>query len=357
MAIEQLCFDYASLDSSTRTFVQEKAQSIHARLKRTAEDIIAIGQDLIEVKARLGHGKFQDWLQSEFEMNYRSAVRFMHVTERFRGSDKLSHLPISVLYELAAPSTPETVVEMVETYQIPATIPAIREAKREFQQENAAAQRSFPDAFYHDTVIPAEETEETRYQTAVDMGTTDLYYDNLRREAIQRDKEERRDTHVMRVMGSSDSPEWYTPREIIERVLACFGEVDVDPCSNSHDEPAVPARILYTRDDDGLSHGWEGKVYLNPPYGDEIKAWVQRLVQEYESGAVTEAIALLPARIDTIWFQPLYAYPMCNVRGRLQFENSPYHCPFPCVVVYLGRTPGKFISTFKELGPIMGRIG
>lgn len=168
---------------------------------------------------------------------------------------------------------------------------------------------------------------------------------------------ERQDQHVLDVMGSSESPEWYTPKAVIDCVLACFGEIDLDPCSNSHDCPTVPARVLYTRDDDGLSQDWHGKVYLNPPYGSEIPVWTGKLVDEYKRGHITEAIALLPGRIDTNWFQPLYEYVMCNVHGRLQFANSPYNSPFPAVIVYLGTRIGCFIDAFKALGPIMRRIG
>jgi hypothetical protein len=172
----------------------------------------------------------------------------------------------------------------------------------------------------------------------------------------QLDAKERRDEHVMRVMGSSDSPEWYTPQEIIDLACQMFGTIDTDPCSNSHETPAVPARTLYTKEDDGLAQTWIGKTYLNPPYGAEISKWTDKLVAEYKSGNVTEALALLPARIDTVWFSPLYEYLMCNVRGRIQFANSPYHAPFPCVIVYLGEHTTNFINHFKSLGPIMRRI-
>jgi len=99
---QQSLFDYTSLDSDTRVFVQEKAQAIHTRLKRTAEDIIAIGLDLIEVKAILQHGQFKPWLQSEFQMSYPTAINFMRVAERFGKNINFIHLPISVLYELAS---------------------------------------------------------------------------------------------------------------------------------------------------------------------------------------------------------------------------------------------------------------
>ncbi|SRR6266487_3820059 len=137
--LDRALFEYDVLDTDTRTFVQEKAQNIHARLKRTAEDVIAIGQDLIAVKAHLGHGQFQNWIQAEFEMSYTASLRFMQVAKKFGDKNtKLVFLPPSVLYELAAPSTPDVVIEMVESGQIEPTVPAIREAKQEVVSQQSA---------------------------------------------------------------------------------------------------------------------------------------------------------------------------------------------------------------------------
>src|SRR6266516_3590376 len=124
-------FDYSALDTDTRTFVQERAQAIHARLKRTAEDIIAIGQDLIDVKQDLDHGQFESWLKTEFDMSYDTALNFMQVAKKFGDRPELKNgnfpfLSVSVLYALAAPSTPDTVIDMVKAGKIPPTIPAIR---------------------------------------------------------------------------------------------------------------------------------------------------------------------------------------------------------------------------------------
>lgn len=338
MAIERIeqtaLFDYAALDTETRDFVQESAQSIRTQLKRTVEGVIVIGQNLIAVKDRLPHGMFLPWLRAEFDLSERTAQNFMHAAKLDLKSAESADLAVSLFHE------PHSVIEMVATGQIPATLPAIREAN---QQIESTPERI---AFF-------EQWQQDNLALGLDAFGDVIPTENL---DVQEDKE-RRDAHVLRVMGSSDSDEWYTPQEIINRVLACFGQIDLDPCSNSHESPAVPSRKHYTREENGLAQSWFGKVYMNPPYGSEIPEWVQSLVTFYEQGDIEEAIALLPGRIDTQWFQPLYAYPMCHVRGRIQYANSPYHAPFPCVVVYLGRTPGKFIAAFKELGPIMGRIG
>lgn len=161
----------------------------------------------------------------------------------------------------------------------------------------------------------------------------------------------------MAVHYSSDSPEWYTPREVIQRVAAAMGGIDLDPCSNSKTEPNVPAELHYTAEDDGLAQRWEGRVYMNPPYGRAIGEWVDKLAREYEAGHVVEAIALVPARSDTAWFRRLPSQYVCFVTGRLEFSQAGVGAPFPSVLFYLGQRPGAFISAFADFGLLFRRVG
>lgn len=100
-------FDYSTLDSTTSQFVQQQTGEIRALMKRTAQDIIEVGQKLLQVKKKLGHGRFGDWLQAEFQWSISAATRFMQVSEQFQFVN-LANLDLapSALYELAAPSTP-----------------------------------------------------------------------------------------------------------------------------------------------------------------------------------------------------------------------------------------------------------
>lgn len=162
---------------------------------------------------------------------------------------------------------------------------------------------------------------------------------------------------AMAVHFSSETPEHYTPDLIIAAALACFGEIDLDPCSNSKDAPNIPAAAHYTRHDDGLAQEWAGRVYMNPPYGREIDAWIAKLIEEYQSGNVTEAIALVPARTDTQWWQRLRDYHVCFVEGRLSFKGAGYNesAPFPSAVFYLGSNTDRFVDAFEEIGDIWHR--
>jgi hypothetical protein len=173
--------------------------------------------------------------------------------------------------------------------------------------------------------------------------------------ALASPKERQGASHTLRVTCSSESPEWYTPPPIVERVVSALGEIDLDP--SWHPESPVQASTAYTIEDDGLAQRWTGRVYLNPPYGREIDAWIAKLVEEYAAGAVSEAIALVPARVDTEWFRRLDAFPRCFVYGRLTFANAENPAPFPSAVVYLGRNLDRFAEVFSEVGGVFVRLG
>lgn len=158
------------------------------------------------------------------------------------------------------------------------------------------------------------------------------------------------------VHTSSKSAEHYTPPEIIEAAIALMGGIDLDPCSNSKTDPNVKAGVHFTLEDNGLGKEWFGTVYMNPPYGREIKKWVNKLVIEHEAGRVLEALALVPARTDTQWWKRLRDFPVCLVEGRLQFIGNDDPAPFPSAIFYLGSHLGRFYHTFRRFGNIWKRM-
>jgi len=154
---------------------------------------------------------------------------------------------------------------------------------------------------------------------------------------------------------TSNSPEWYTPQDIISRVEASLGGIDLDPCSNSHGSPAVPAAHHFVEADDGLAKEWFGTVYMNPPYGRGIDEWVQKLDAAYQAGRVTQAVALLPARVDTRWFRILRDYAVCFINGRLRFSGAD-PAPFPSAAFYLGTNEEAFAREFGAIGDLYRRF-
>lgn len=105
-------FDYNALSQETIIIVQECTSKIKVLVRRTAQDLICIGENLTEVKQQLGHGNFMNWLKSEFDWSISAATRYMQVSEKFKFVN-LANLEIaaSALYLLAAPSTTEAVLQ------------------------------------------------------------------------------------------------------------------------------------------------------------------------------------------------------------------------------------------------------
>ena len=59
-------FDYRLLDAAIAQQVQTAAQRIRKLVKQSIEGVIAIGKELLAVKAALPHGSFVPWLRAEF---------------------------------------------------------------------------------------------------------------------------------------------------------------------------------------------------------------------------------------------------------------------------------------------------
>jgi len=110
-------------------------------------------------------------------------------------------------------------------------------------------------------------------------------------------------------MGSDD---WITPKFILDEL----GTFDLDPCSSST-QPWPTAKTMLTKEDDGLSSPWFGRVFLNPPYGQETWKWLKRL-SEHNNGT-----ALIFARTETEMFFN-YVWGKCSsilfLKGRLHFH-------------------------------------
>jgi hypothetical protein len=354
---------YAGLDVETRIVVRQRTSEIKTLMRRTAQDIVDIGLKLIEVNGRLEHGLFLSWLQMEFEWSVSAAYKFMHVAERFKFVNFTNlQLAPSALYLLAAPSAPA-----------PAFEEALLRAEQGEQithhvaQEIVAAHKAMPTLAEREpaTTLPSLWRDEREPSTEGNSG--DSIQTHLPATPASGGSEpvpttgavvseSVAPTHKMAVHFSSRTAEHYTPENIIAPTLACLGEIDLGPCSDGGDPPNVPARMHYTADDDGLAHPWQGRIYMNPPYGRKIGDWVDKLCAEHEAGRVTEAIALLPSRTDTQGWKRLREYPVCFVQGRLTFVGSQDPAPFPSAVLYLGPDIARFCRAFHHLGDIYRRL-
>lgn len=394
-------FDYAGLDTETREFVQTRTADIKGLMRRAAGDIVTIGLHLIAVKARLGHGYYGVWLTSEFDWSEPTALRFMRVAERFK-SVNLTDLEVapSALYLLAAPSTPEAAreeaigraedgeaitysdaQEIVERHKEEAAPePQAPQPELESEQPELPDVPDVPDQSAEDGGVPAvpddvlfdepdgEEIaagieDDPELDPAIvidpalelgiadepaDLGDTDAEAAKVESDGSGVESSSVGDPHA--VHYSSKSAEWYTPDAIVERVMEALGDIDLDPCADP--DHGIPAMAHMTAADDGLARDWFGRVYMNPPYGQEIKYWARKLRDEFDSGRVDAAIALVPARTDTDWWELLNTFPVCFAHGRLRFSGHKTGAPFPSALIYLGADYAAFRKAFNDVGRV-----
>lgn len=169
------------------------------------------------------------------------------------------------------------------------------------------------------------------------------------------------------VANNSGCNEWYTPRQFIDAAHVAMGGIDLDPASSIVAQETVQARKFYTLADDGLKKKWAGNVWLNPPYAQPlIGQFCDKLVDEYSSGQVSQAIVLTNNATETAWFQTLlsHATAVCFPCGRIRFNdhtgkptNSPVQGQLIC---YFGRLVvpfERFVDEFSQFGKILRREG
>src|SRR5687767_5219509 len=70
----------------------------------------------------------------------------------------------------------------------------------------------------------------------------------------------------------SGDTEYYTPEFIIEAARRVMGAIDLDPASSKEANKRVKAARYFTKKDNGLSHLWYGRVFMNHPFskGEEV---------------------------------------------------------------------------------------
>lgn len=154
---------------------------------------------------------------------------------------------------------------------------------------------------------------------------------------------------VSPVHFTSKSDRWFTPPDLERDIRTFLGGSYFDPC---------PARIEGEPIESGLWQRWEGRVFVNPPYGRVLGRWVVKAMTEQ----VDELVMLVPARTETKWFTPCFEHTVCFLHGRLKFhtanrQSRPAGAPFPSALIYRGPRVAEFAVAFGKRGHIVRAIG
>ena len=121
--------------AKSRTF-DDVANDVRKHLSGAVESIIKAGQALQEGRdMHPSNNAFHGWCMQEFpDLNSKMRERMMQVGRRFDTTFMSQQLPITVLYELAAPSVPDELVDDILSSNTPIKVKDVQEAKREYKQ-------------------------------------------------------------------------------------------------------------------------------------------------------------------------------------------------------------------------------
>ena len=138
------------------------------------------------------------------------------------------------------------------------------------------------------------------------------------------------DTHA-----SSKKDDWETPQSFFDTLHEKYN-FTLDAAATDDN---AKLSSYYTEQDNALEQKWEGRVFVNPPYGREIKHWVKKAYEESLEPYNECVVMVIPSRTDTTyWHDYIFgkATDIDFIRGRLKFEvngEPKQPAPFPSAVV------------------------
>src|SRR5689334_8802890 len=81
--------------------INEAHDAFESTARRAVVHFVDCGTKLLDVKARLGHGNFTDWMKANLSFGIRTAQRYMQAAERSRltrtKNDTVSLLTVSAM--------------------------------------------------------------------------------------------------------------------------------------------------------------------------------------------------------------------------------------------------------------------
>lgn len=143
--------------SKTRT-LDNIADDVRRHLSGAVESIIKAGQALQDGRdMHKSDNAFHDWCNKEFpDLKHGTRNNIMQVGKRFGGSQYINDHPITVLYELAAPSVPDELVEDFMSSEEPVKVKDVKQAKEGYKKLSDKGNEDLVEALSSGTMKPRE---------------------------------------------------------------------------------------------------------------------------------------------------------------------------------------------------------
>jgi hypothetical protein len=180
---------------------------------------------------------------------------------------------------------------------------------------------------------------------------------------------------------------WQTPESYLELVRK-VGPILFDPCTVSSNPTKAAYYVPHDKGANALAflvswakhvqsfrlQGHQGLTFVNPPYGDALPGWTEKVLEETAQGL--EVVFLVPARPDTRWHNRALHEADCTLfhGKRIQFLDAATGKPrmtqckktgkwtknsaaFPSSTFYFGPNVDKFRAAFAGQGTFVKVLG
>jgi hypothetical protein len=143
------------------------------------------------------------------------------------------------------------------------------------------------------------------------------------------------------------TPVWLTPPDILKPL----GRFDVDPCAAPAPRPWPTAARHIDEAEDGLLAEWEGRVWLNPPYGGPaiVGPWMRKMAAHDFGTALIFARTETAVFFETVWRR---AAALLFLEGRLHF-----HLPDGARAEDNGGAPSVLVAYGLADADVLGSCG
>ncbi len=149
--------------------------------------------------------------------------------------------------------------------------------------------------------------------------------------------------------------DYYTHPDLTAAAREVMGAIDLDPSSCRLANEGVQAARFYGVHEDGLKQQWEGRVWLNPPFGD-WGSWAPKALDEIRAGRVTEMCVFITANATT----GKALKDLKDQADAVMISNGRMNCwgpkattpPEGNYIFYIGPNVAKFQDVFSRYGTV-----
>ena len=149
--------------------------------------------------------------------------------------------------------------------------------------------------------------------------------------------------------------DYYSPAELVSAAKQAMGGIDLDPASHWRANRVFRIPLYYNLHRSAFDNPWFGRVWLNPPYGDNAP-WFERIVQFWDRGEINQLCMISP-----VWsFTTQIAIPLLDRAAAMlllipapKFWGNPdgrQGTNHPHAILYMGSRVDEFYGAFIPFG-------